>query len=596
MKTITFYSYKGGVGRSLLVANAAKYLSILGKKVFAIDLDLEAPGLHYKFELDPSESPKTPSGGLVDLLVDFLRNKRLCEDLSPYVAELDTPPGAGRIQLMWSGEAPLGMYWRKLATVDWYHLLYGAPQEGAVFFKELKDTIERQYHPDFLLVDSRTGVTEMGGIATTLLPDVVVALSLATREHLEGMRAVMHGILRAVSARTSSAPILIIPVLSRLPSSPDMAADDEIASRTKQFLNEPFGKAGEVLNLPEVGILHAEPLLDGAERLLVGGKSGPHEIRLLRDYLRLFSRVIPAEDLRPHIGSLIQSAIARILDDPDGARASLEELTTYCGDPAAYRALLKLYRVTKAPLDQVMTAAATMWHLGVSPNDPLLFDIVKQAFSEPRAIDVQKKHAEFGEAVWRATGGKDVRIALTLANCYMPERRDRAIKLLREYVERMDAPHPGAVARLIDFLRATSALRGEALDFATRFKASAAVAPEFLAAWARAVVDLKDKIAAQELLADPFFRVEALKVEDPVTFYRIRRLGGDLAESLLVEVIEHVISEGKLVRLREVAEVAEEEGRLDECMVHIRARLPTHVVEDVFERVRPRFGRGRNSY
>ena len=51
MRTITFYSYKGGVGRSLLVANAARYLSTLGKKVFALDLDLEAPGLHYKFEL-----------------------------------------------------------------------------------------------------------------------------------------------------------------------------------------------------------------------------------------------------------------------------------------------------------------------------------------------------------------------------------------------------------------------------------------------------------------------------------------------------------------------------------------------------------------
>ena len=57
MRTITFYSYKGGVGRSLLVANTAKYLSILGKSVFALDLDLEAPGLHYKFELG-SDAPR----------------------------------------------------------------------------------------------------------------------------------------------------------------------------------------------------------------------------------------------------------------------------------------------------------------------------------------------------------------------------------------------------------------------------------------------------------------------------------------------------------------------------------------------------------
>ena len=59
MRTITFYSYKGGVGRSLLVANVATYLATLGKRVFAIDFDLEAPGLHYKFN-----SPRSADEGL----------------------------------------------------------------------------------------------------------------------------------------------------------------------------------------------------------------------------------------------------------------------------------------------------------------------------------------------------------------------------------------------------------------------------------------------------------------------------------------------------------------------------------------------------
>ena len=46
MKTITFYSYKGGVGRSLTLSNIATRLADLGKKVCIIDFDLEAPGLH----------------------------------------------------------------------------------------------------------------------------------------------------------------------------------------------------------------------------------------------------------------------------------------------------------------------------------------------------------------------------------------------------------------------------------------------------------------------------------------------------------------------------------------------------------------------
>ncbi|HAV6207551.1 TPA: ParA family protein, partial [Acinetobacter baumannii] len=42
---ITFYSYKGGVGRTTSLALLARYYSETGKKVFIIDCDFEAPGL-----------------------------------------------------------------------------------------------------------------------------------------------------------------------------------------------------------------------------------------------------------------------------------------------------------------------------------------------------------------------------------------------------------------------------------------------------------------------------------------------------------------------------------------------------------------------
>ncbi|MFL6203305.1 MAG: hypothetical protein ACJ76J_29415 [Thermoanaerobaculia bacterium] len=53
METLAFYSYKGGVGRSLLLANAARFLASLGKGVVALDFDFEAPGLHYKLGMRP---------------------------------------------------------------------------------------------------------------------------------------------------------------------------------------------------------------------------------------------------------------------------------------------------------------------------------------------------------------------------------------------------------------------------------------------------------------------------------------------------------------------------------------------------------------
>ena len=45
-RIITFYSYKGGTGRSMALANVAWLLATARKRVLMIDWDLEAPGLH----------------------------------------------------------------------------------------------------------------------------------------------------------------------------------------------------------------------------------------------------------------------------------------------------------------------------------------------------------------------------------------------------------------------------------------------------------------------------------------------------------------------------------------------------------------------
>ena len=43
---VTFYSYKGGTGRTMALANIAWLLACNGYQVLTIDWDLEAPGLH----------------------------------------------------------------------------------------------------------------------------------------------------------------------------------------------------------------------------------------------------------------------------------------------------------------------------------------------------------------------------------------------------------------------------------------------------------------------------------------------------------------------------------------------------------------------
>jgi hypothetical protein len=110
-------------------------------------------------------------------------------------------------------------------------------------------------------------------------------------------------------------------VISRLSQKRD--EDSELAT-IRAYLNTPIKEEGPSLNLDELMTLHTEPFLETGEQLLVGGENSPHDLPLLRDYLRLFSKIIPAEDIQPHVGQLIKRAVSRLLDDPDTAQSELE--------------------------------------------------------------------------------------------------------------------------------------------------------------------------------------------------------------------------------------------------------------------------------
>src|SRR3954453_14885580 len=73
-QVITFYSYKGGTGRSMALANVACLLASRAvldgaKPVLAIDWDLEAPGLDRYLERLMS-APARDHPGLIDLFTD----------------------------------------------------------------------------------------------------------------------------------------------------------------------------------------------------------------------------------------------------------------------------------------------------------------------------------------------------------------------------------------------------------------------------------------------------------------------------------------------------------------------------------------------
>ena len=76
MLTVTFYSFRGGVGRTMALANVAAHLAREGLKVFLIDFDLEAPGLSLMPEFQNTDL-EAPSEGLIGYLRAGLEDREL---------------------------------------------------------------------------------------------------------------------------------------------------------------------------------------------------------------------------------------------------------------------------------------------------------------------------------------------------------------------------------------------------------------------------------------------------------------------------------------------------------------------------------------
>src|SRR5215475_1162581 len=70
-RIITFYSYKGGAGRTMALANVAWILASNGYRVLTVDWDLESPGLHRYFHPFLLDKQLRASPGVIVMVRDF---------------------------------------------------------------------------------------------------------------------------------------------------------------------------------------------------------------------------------------------------------------------------------------------------------------------------------------------------------------------------------------------------------------------------------------------------------------------------------------------------------------------------------------------
>ena len=221
-RIITFYSYKGGTGRTMAVANTAWILASNGLRVLAVDWDLESPGLHRYYHPFLLDRQLRSSRGVIDIVRDFATatmepgGHRADDpawfeeyaDVLRYAVSLDWQfPGGGVIDFLPAGQQDPS-YSRTVSTFDWPS--FYDRMAGGVFLDALRRNMRANY--DYVLIDSRTGLSDTAGICTVRLPDVVANCFTMSTQSIDGAVAVAH----SIRAQRGREPVRILPVPMRV--------------------------------------------------------------------------------------------------------------------------------------------------------------------------------------------------------------------------------------------------------------------------------------------------------------------------------------------------------------------------------------------
>jgi len=206
----TFYSYKGGVGRSMALVNVGALMALEGHRVLLVDWDLEAPGLEVFFERAPTTElvgrpEHTP--GIVDLL-EAQANKTTVSwrDCLLRARFKDTS-----LDFISSGRRSVD-YRSRLQKLNWADLFEHC--DIGNYLDQLREDWRQSY--DFILIDSRTGITDIGDICTVIMPDAIVTMFVANNQNIEGVKV---SIERARTARqklpVNRNKLMVVPLQGR---------------------------------------------------------------------------------------------------------------------------------------------------------------------------------------------------------------------------------------------------------------------------------------------------------------------------------------------------------------------------------------------
>ncbi|RXZ36677.1 ParA family protein [Oxalobacteraceae bacterium CAVE-383] len=316
-KIITFYSYKGGVGRTMALANVAFLAAQNNLRVLVMDWDLEAPGLGYYFrgmlEIQDSKAVKE-APGVLNILWDWNCSFRKCgsekefDNLksrfssgSPFESCRrsllpETLLQRGCLDIIGAGSQQIECddtrsYEEALAHFSWPK--FYDETAGGFALKSLRTWAKDNY--DVILIDSRTGLADVAGICTMQLPDMVALCFILNRQNIDGV-ARISGVIRA--NRSDEVEIRAIPMRVSQKNTPE---ESDASSRA-------------ISELTRIGGFSPDSLLEDFRILTVKASDSIPFYETLAPIVAQHPRLDP---LTMNYALLAEELLGRAIDLPD---------------------------------------------------------------------------------------------------------------------------------------------------------------------------------------------------------------------------------------------------------------------------------------
>lgn len=302
---VTFYSYKGGMGRTTSMVAYAMDLAINQKKrVVIIDCDLEAPGYLNFFDLTEHQGLKS---GRKNGLVEFLSDSQFCRDASSidinnylinvgYSNEKNTVAyeNLDKIWLIPAGNLNEDFDVResqknRTSYLEGLSRLNLSNTDSIIssfelLFEKLAATVE----PDIILIDSRTGFNDIFGTIALHLSDYVVGFFGYSRQTIPGLITLLNDYYKPEHS------FKLYLVSSILPNHVDENWTNNKKEEIYSYINYIGGSEKPAKAVPNILDLHRNEVL---EKIGTGdGHSDADFVEMVKkslfeDYRKLFSEL-----------------------------------------------------------------------------------------------------------------------------------------------------------------------------------------------------------------------------------------------------------------------------------------------------------------